>query len=150
MRSSYSENDVTILLKDITGLVEPLPADIREKYIQSGTHYCEMLPLEYKPGEKYFSLYREALRNYSEITAEAVAVVSEKIRKKIKGQIVLVSLARAGTPVGILIKRYLNMRYQELDVRHYTISIIRGRGIDKNAMQYILERHKPESICFVD
>lgn len=150
MRSSYSENDVTILLKDITGLVEPLPADIREKYIQSGTHYCEMLPLEYKPGEKYFSLYREALKNYSEITAEAVAVVSEKIRKKIKGQIVLVSLARAGTPVGILIKRYLNMRYQELDVRHYTISIIRGRGIDKNAMQYILERHKPESICFVD
>ena len=150
MRSSYSENDVTILLKDITGLVEPLPAEIREKYIQSGTHYCEMLPLEYKPGEKYFSLYREALKNYSEITAEAVAVVSEKIRKKIKGQIVLVSLARAGTPVGILIKRYLNMRYQELDVRHYTISIIRGRGIDKNAMQYILERHKPESICFVD
>lgn len=150
MRSSYSEKDVTILLKDITGLVEPLPAEIREKYIQSGTHYCEMLPLEYKPGEKYFSLYREALKNYSEITAEAVAVVSEKIRKKIKGQIVLVSLARAGTPVGILIKRYLNMRYQELDVRHYTISIIRGRGIDKNAMQYILERHKPESICFVD
>ena len=150
MRSSYSENDVTILLKDITGLVEPLPAEIREKYIQSGTHYCEMLPLEYKPGEKYFSLYLEALKNYSEITAEAVAVVSEKIRKKIKGQIVLVSLARAGTPVGILIKRYLNMRYQELDVRHYTISIIRGRGIDKNAMKYILERHKPESICFVD
>ena len=84
MRSSYSENDVTILLKDITGLVEPLPAEIREKYIQSGTHYCEMLPLEYKPGEKYFSLYREALKNYSEITAEAVAVVSEKIRKKNK------------------------------------------------------------------
>ena len=54
MRSSYSEKDVTILLKDITGMVEPLPANVREKYIQSGKHYCEMLPLEYKPGEEYF------------------------------------------------------------------------------------------------
>ncbi|MBE6852872.1 MAG: hypothetical protein E7505_05285 [Ruminococcus sp.] len=150
MRSSYNKEDVTILLKDITGLVEPLPAEIREQKIQSGTHYCEMLPLEYKPGEKYFSLYREALKNFSEVTAEAAAVVSEKIIKKINGEVVLVSLARAGTPIGIIIKRYLNKKYPSLQVFHYTISIIRGRGIDKNAMKYILDRHSPESICFVD
>ena len=36
MRSSYSENDVILLLKDITGLVEPLPAKVREKLIQAG------------------------------------------------------------------------------------------------------------------
>lgn len=150
MRSSYSENDVTVLLKDITGLVEPLPAEVREKYIQSGTHYCEMLPLEYRPGEKYFQLYREALENFSGITGEAAAKVAEKIRLKISGEIVLVSLARAGTPVGILIKRYLNRRYPEIKVFHYTISIIRGKGIDRNAMKYILKRHDPRSLCFVD
>ena len=33
MRSSYSEKDVTILLKDITGMVEPLPANVREKVL---------------------------------------------------------------------------------------------------------------------
>ncbi len=150
MRSSYCPEDVTILLKDITGMVEPLPAEKREVLIQAGTHYCEMLPLEYKPRAAYFSLYREALNNYAGITGESAARVAEKIKKRITGDIVLVSLARAGTPVGILIKRYLNIRYPSLNVYHYTISIIRGKGIDRNAMKYILDRHSPESLCFVD
>jgi len=150
MRSSYSENDVTILLKDITGMVEPLPAEKREVLIQSGTHYCEMLPLEYKPGEAYLKLYREALENYAELTGQSAARAAEKIRKQIKGEIVLVSLARAGTPIGILMKRYLNLKYPDLSVYHYTISIIRGKGIDKNAMNYILKRHSAGSLCFID
>ena len=150
MRSSYRPEDVTILLKDITGMVEPLPAEKREVLIQSGTHYCEMLPLEYKPGEAYFSLYKEALSNYAAITGESAARVAEKIKKRINGDIVLVSLARAGIPVGILIKRYLNIKYPSLKVFHYTISIIRGKGIDRNAMRYILDRHSPDSLCFVD
>ena len=33
MNSSYSADDVEILLKDITGMVEPLPASVREKNI---------------------------------------------------------------------------------------------------------------------
>ena len=82
MRSSYSEKDVTILLKDITGMVEPLPANVREKYIQSGKHYCEMLPLEYKPGEEYFRLYKEALERYACETGNAAACVAEKIKRK--------------------------------------------------------------------
>ena len=61
----------------------------------------------------------------------------------------LVSLARAGTPIGILIKRYIKMKYG-CDVFHYTVSIIRGKGIDKNAMSHILKKHRPESIQFVD
>ncbi len=60
MRSSYAPEDVTILLKDITGQIEPLPASERERRIQSGTHYCEMLPLEYKPSEAYMEAYRSA------------------------------------------------------------------------------------------
>ena len=61
----------------------------------------------------------------------------------------LVSLARAGTPVGILIKHYIEKKLGR-SAYHYTISIIRGKGIDKNAMSYILVRHSPESIQFVD
>ena len=49
MRSSYSKDDVTILLKDITGMVKPQPTQEREKLIQSGRHYSEMLPIEYVP-----------------------------------------------------------------------------------------------------
>ena len=44
MRSSYNEDDVILLLKDITGLVAPQPTQEREKLIQAGKHYSEMLP----------------------------------------------------------------------------------------------------------
>ena len=37
-----------------------------------------------------------------------------------------------------------------INTAHYTISIIRGRGIDKNAMDYILARHRPQDIQFID
>ena len=43
------EEDVTLLLKDITGLVKPQPTKERERLIQSGRHYSEMLPIEYVP-----------------------------------------------------------------------------------------------------
>ena len=149
MRSSYLKNDVTILLKDITGLVEPLPSEKREPLIQSGVHYCEMLPLEYVPSQKYLSLYKSALENYSGITAEAAVICAEKIFRAKNKAPVIVSLARAGTPIGILIKRYLEKKYS-VKIPHYTISIIRGKGIDRNAINYILEKHSPESLQFVD
>lgn len=149
LKSSYSENDVEILLKDITGMVTPLPASEREKYIQNGVHYCEMLPLEYKPSEKYMNTYNDALKKYSDRTAEAIAVLSEKIMRRKANEPVIVSLARAGIPLGILIKRYIKSKYG-IDVKHYAISIIRGRGIDKNAVDYILKRHPAEKVQFVD
>ena len=39
MRSSYSKEDVILLLKDITGLVQPQPTEERERLIQAGRHY---------------------------------------------------------------------------------------------------------------
>lgn len=149
MQGSYLEQDVTILLKDITGLVEPLPASEREKLIQSGTHYCEMLPLEYKPSNTYMKAYQFSLQAFSKQTADAVCQVAEKIAAKAQDEIVLVSLARAGIPIGILIKRYLEKKYQK-PVFHYAISIIRDKGIDKNAVNTILSSHSPKSIQFVD
>lgn len=149
MRSSYKEDDVILLLKDITGLVEPQPTEEREKLIQSGKHYSEMLPIEYVPTEKYMETYREALKFYSGVVAQAVGVVADKIIELKGKKVVLVSLARAGIPIGILIKRYIRFKYG-LDVPHYSISIIRGRGIDDNAMKYLLERFGAEQILFVD
>lgn len=149
MLGTYKSEDVIVLLKDITGMVETLPTAEREKNIQSGTHYSEMLPIEYEPTPEYMRIYRDALVRYSGITAKAVARVAEKIMEDKGGEAVLVSLARAGTPIGILIKRYIAQRYG-IDTAHYTISIIRDRGIDKNAMDYILKRHRPEKIQFVD
>ncbi len=149
MRSSYSEEDVILLLKDITGMVEPQPTEEREKLIQSGRHYSEMLPIEYVPTEKYMKVYEEALKTYAKQVAIAVGNLSDKIVKNKGREVVLVSLARAGIPIGILIKRYIRMKYK-INVPHYSISIIRGRGIDDNAMKYLLNRHEARQLLFVD
>ena len=149
MFSTYRPQDVTILLKNISGLVEPKGTSEREKLIQSGRHYSEFLPIEYEPSEKYLQTYFYALKKFSRITAASVKSVAEKIFLDKGNKIVLVSLARAGTPIGILIKNYLEKNFP-CEVFHYTISIIRGIGIDKNAINYILARHKPKEIQFID
>lgn len=149
MRSSYRKEDVILLLKDITGMVEPQSTEERERLIQSGRHYCEMLPIEYVPSEKYMEAYREALKNYSEPTALAIGTLADKIMKEKGKDVVLVSLARAGIPIGILLKRYIKKKYQ-VDVLHYAISIIRGKGIDDNAMKYLLAHHQAKELLFVD
>lgn len=149
MRSSYLDTDVILLLKDITGMVKPQPTEERERLIQAGRHYSEMLPIEYVPTEKYMQAYRDALENYAELTADAVGRLSDQILEKKGTNVVLVSLARAGIPIGILVKRYLKWKY-DLDTAHYSISIIRDRGIDHNAVKYILARHRAEDILFVD
>ena len=149
MESSFLKDDVILLLKDITGLVNPLPTAEREKRIQGGTHYSEMLPLEYKPTADYIRIYEKALEVFGQTTADAVARVSDKIAKSKGRDVVIVSLARAGTPLGILISRYIRKKYG-FECPHYSISIIRDRGIDRNAVNYILQRHPPESLQFMD
>lgn len=148
MRSSYKAEDVMLLLKDITGMVEPEDTKTRESKIQSGVHYCEMLPKEYVPTKEYEEIYEEMLNLYAEKVGKAVSILSENIYASQKRP-VLVSLARAGIPAGILIKHYLETKYT-IQVPHYAISIIRGKGIDDNAMKYILERHEGTNFIFVD
>lgn len=149
MFSTYHSEDVIILLKDITGKVLPMRTEEREVLIQKGKHYSEMLPIEYEPSKEYLAAYYNALIRYADITARATAIVAEKILEKKGKKVVLVSLARAGTSIGVLIKHYIKKKYN-VDILHYTISIIRGLGIDKNAMNYILSRHAAESIQFID
>lgn len=151
VKSSYDPKEVTILLKDITGLVEPMGTKEREKLIQSGVHYSEMLPLEYKPTEDYMKLYESELKRSGYKTAKAIANLGDKLFEKKGTNLVLVSLARAGTPIGILLRRYLKLRY-DIEVSHYSISIIRGKGIDINALDYILdnERNKVLGFQFID
>lgn len=147
MRTSLKGEDCTLLLKNITGQISPLSAKEREPLIQSGVHYSELLPAEYIPSSEYIRQFELGLSEWSKKTADAVSAVAEKIYSR--GKSVIVSLARAGTPVGALIVRYLRKKYGDGFV-HYSISIIRGKGIDKNALKYILARHSPEKIQFVD
>lgn len=146
---SYHPDDVVFLLKNISDSSLEMPTEDREELIQNGKHYSEMLPVEYRTSKEYLHLYHQTLKRSAEKVALAVGVVAERIFRKRGNHLVLASLARAGTPIGILIKRYLEQRYQ-LTVPHYSISIIRGKGIDENALLYMLQEHPGAAIQFVD
>ncbi|MEV6277151.1 phosphoribosyltransferase [Nocardia sp. NPDC051832] len=152
---SYAAEEVSWLLKDLSGA--DLEADVaeREQRIQAGeAHYAESLPIEFQPDAAYRELFEQVLEASAERLALAVATVSELVVAERGEGIVLVSLARAGTPIGILMKRWLKSGrgagQPSLDVPHYAVSIVRGRGIDAVALDYLARHHDPASIVFVD
>lgn len=149
MRTSLKKEDCVLLLKDVTGKIAPMSSEERQKLLHNGTHYCELLPEELVPSAEYIRLYEAGLEAWGRQTALAVRSVSEQILRSKGRNVVIVSLARAGTPVGVLIKRYLK-RFHGISAAHYSVSIIRGRGIDKAALEYITARHSAKSIQFVD
>ena len=81
--------------------------------------------------------------------AHAVGVVTELVLAERGPDVVLVSLARAGTPVGVLMRRWAAARHG-LDLPHYAVSIVRGRGIDAVALRYLAAHHDPARVVFVD
>ncbi len=149
---SYPVEDVTWLLTDLSGVALERGTQDREEAIQGGTHYSEMLPVEYQPDAAYLELFHTALAQSAGRLAEAVALVGELVRTaaaEAGHRPVLVSLARAGTPVGVLLRRWFAAAH-DVDVPHYTISIVRGRGIDEVALATVLARHPAGAVRFVD
>ncbi|HZK52908.1 MAG TPA: cysteine protease StiP family protein [Desulfosporosinus sp.] len=146
---SYNPKDAIFLLKNLNGLMVETDLQTREKNMQSGGHYSEMLPIEYEPTQEYLDLFHLTLQESASKVAEGVGIVAESILKRNGPKMVLVSLARAGTPIGVLIKRYL-LEIHDLDLPHYSISIIRGKGIDENAILYMLQNHPASKLQFID
>lgn len=146
---SYRGGDVAFLLTRIE--MTPMN-DIAEKerLIQSGKrHYSELISVERQPTPRYLRLFRAAVESHLDSMARDLIRLGQVIRRARPDGIVLVSLARAGTPVGVALRRL----YQEqfgIEVPHYSISIIRDRGIDTVALDHIRARHPSHQITFVD
>ncbi|MEU0723019.1 phosphoribosyltransferase [Streptomyces sp. NPDC006140] len=148
--SSYAPEEVGWLLQDLSDVTLEAPTEEREEAIQSGgAHYAESLPVEYQPSEQYQELFHSALEESAARIARAVGVVTETVLAERSPRPVLVSLARAGTPVGILMRRWAQHRHG-LDLPHYAVSIVRGRGIDANALRWLAAHHDPRDVVFVD
>jgi hypothetical protein len=158
--SSYAPDEVGWLLQDLSDAELEAPTEEREEAIQSGgAHYAESLPVEYQPSDQYQQLFHAALEASAARIAEAVGTVTDialaelSLRRPHGGdsarRAVLVSLARAGTPIGILMRRWARQRYG-LDLPHYAVSIVRGRGIDANALRWLAAHHDPADVVFVD
>jgi hypothetical protein len=147
---SYATDEVTWLLTDLSGVALEAPTEEREEAIQAGgAHYAESLPVEYQPSEAYQALFHDALDHSAARLAHAVGVVTEMVLDARGGDPVLVSLARAGTPVGILMRRWAARRHGHAPA-HYAVSIVRGRGIDPVALRYLAAHHDPARVMFVD
>ncbi|WP_045304335.1 cysteine protease StiP family protein [Saccharothrix sp. ST-888] len=148
--SSYPAEEVTWLLKDLSEVRLEAPTEEREEAVQSGgAHYAESLPVEYQPSPEYQALFQQALTVSARRVALAVGTVAETLVRERGRDLVLASLARAGTPVGVLIRRWLAFAHG-LDTRHYTLSIVRGRGIDQVALRHLAAHHDPAHVVFVD
>jgi hypothetical protein len=157
--SSYAPDEVGWLLQDFSDVQLEAPTEEREEAIQrGGAHYAESLPVEYQPSDRYQELFRVSLETSAARIARAVGTVTETVLAELPRRLgrgrgrprpVLVSLARAGTPVGILMRRWAQ-HVHGLDLPHYAISIVRGRGIDATALRWLAGRHDPADVVFVD
>ena len=148
VRHSY-KGDCIFLLKDLTDKIKEITIEEKEELIRSGVSYSEMISKESIPSKDIKNIFLNILNRDKKLIAYYVAKISEIIYRQKGNKLVIVSLARAGTPYGILIKRYLKLKYK-VDIPHYSISIIRGKGIDANALKYILTENKKAEIQFVD
>jgi len=147
---SYRSEDVTFLLtrleaQSFTSVPE------KERLIQSGQrHYSQMLSPESPPSPRYMAVFEEACRANNPRMAADCLRLAALIDARREGGITIVSLARAGTPVGVVVTRLLREVFAREAV-HYSVSIVRDRGIDWAALRHILANgHAPESIVFVD
>lgn len=145
---SYDPADVTFLLTPIdlptTSIAE------KEALMREGRHYSEILSAEVPPSPDYLAAYHSALAENAERLATDICALASALaeRPSSPAGLVLVSFARAGTPIGVLINRALCRTGKQ--VTHYSISIVRDRGIDPAALAYVLARHAPSDVVFID
>ena len=143
---SYKKDDVEFLLKTID--IDFTSVETKEKLIQNNKkHYSEMLSPEYEPSEEYLKVFYQIFEINKKRFAKDILNLAYNL--SLKKEIVLVSLVRAGTPIGVLLKRTLKQKFNK-EIKHYSISIIRDREIDENAIKHILKFHPNSEFIFVD
>lgn len=157
---SYLPCDVTVLLDMVDkNAVFDVPIGQKEALIQSGQrHYSDMITLENAPSAKHEQLYEYALAQGTQRMAGDIANLASTLHQIFHQNVtsehplILVSLVRAGLPVGVLLQRTLMDTSNDyaLPSIHYGISIIRDRGLDSIALELVLSAHPHSPIVFVD
>ena len=157
---SYLPAEVTLLLDIVSAdSVNDISPTQKEALIQSGQrHYSDMLTLEKPPSPTHEALYNQALAAGKQRMANDVTSLAFSLHQLFHAcvsasqPLILVSLVRAGLPIGVLLQKALSdaSASYALASQHYGVSIIRDRGLDPVALQYILQQHPHSPIVFVD
>lgn len=147
---SYRPEDTVFLLKPMS--MDRVDVATKERLIQSGRrHYSELLAPERAPDPRYLALFEALTLRYARRLAAEILGLARDLADNRPQPVTVVSLARAGTPIGALLARALR-QLGRAEARHYSISIIRDRGIDENALAFLLrqEGREPAGLAFVD
>ena len=157
---SYLPSEVTLLLDIVSAdSVNDISPTQKEALIQSGQrHYSDMLTLEKPPSATHEALYNQALMAGKQRMANDVTNLAFSLHQLFHAcvsasqPLILVSLVRAGLPIGVLLQKAFSdaSASYALASQHYGVSIIRDRGLDPVALQYILQQHPRSPIVFVD
>ena len=157
---SYLPAEVILLLDIVSAdSVHDISPTQKEALIQSGQrHYSDMLTLEKPPSATHEALYNQALAAGKQRMANDVTSLAFSLHQLFHAcvsasqPLILVSLVRAGLPIGVLLQKALSdaSASYALASQHYGVSIIRDRGLDPVALQYILQQHPHSPIVFVD
>jgi hypothetical protein len=149
---TYNPEDITFLLKPVQ--IAPTDIATKERMIQSGAaHYSEMISEERRPDERYLTIFEQARSKGQDRIAIEICSLAQRIAHRVlegslERKITLCSLVRAGVPYGVLLQRELTAI--GVDTTHFGVSIIRDRGLDRNAVNYILKSRPVGGVIFVD
>jgi Phosphoribosyl transferase (PRTase)/PELOTA RNA binding domain len=142
---TWSPDDVTLHLAParprLVGRAE------KEALIASGTSYGFLLEREEVPSAVQEQAYAESLARSGERLGTQFASLAAHLAAP--GQpVTLLSLPRAGLPVGAALLRLL--RRAGIDAEHHALSVIRGVGLDLAALDEVLLSRDVHSLVFVD
>ncbi|WP_429037776.1 cysteine protease StiP family protein [Aeromonas media] len=145
---AYPTADIQFLLNKID--MEMTDVEAKEALIQSGKrHYSEMLSQENPPTRQHLDIFAKAMDQHAGRMAKETVMLAKALCDEFGDTpVVLVSLVRAGAPLGVMLQRAL--RHMGKESYHYGVSIIRDRNLDPAAMDYIEKKHGTEGIVFVD
>ncbi|PVZ14219.1 phosphoribosyltransferase domain-containing protein [Actinomycetospora cinnamomea] len=147
---TFAPDEVGWLLSDLSGLALETSRARREEALGSGrAHYAETLPHETAPSRAYAEVVDRVLAEGADAVAAAVGVLADRILARHGAGAVLLSLARAGTPVAVLVRRWAS-RVRGVALPHYAMSVLRGRGLDRAALDALTAAHDPASLVLVD
>lgn len=149
---SYAEGQAAFLLRRITLGATPLAE--REREIAAGRrHYSEMIGPEDRPSRLRMKLFRQSMATNAVRFTHDLAALAEGLIASVPGPpLVLASIARAGTPVGVLLRGRILARtgWAAADVPHFSLSVIRDRGVDAAAVRWMAARYPADRIRFLD
>lgn len=149
VESSYLKEDCIFLLQDLSDKIKNISIEEKENYINQGGNYSEVISKEDDIEPDIYHIFQKLTKQHAYEIAGYIGGICDHLYKKYQENMIFVSLARAGSPVGVLMKRYMEWKY-EVKIPHYSISIIRDKGIDETALDYITKRYPKNHLCFID